>query len=65
MFPNQKCHQESVSSGPIQVPTGGIIDALPEVVQKATSPLYTAFDFFEPPQSMYVEELAKMGRGPR
>ena len=56
------CRQDRASSGPIRVPAGKIIDSLPEVVQKATSPLYTSFNFFEPPSSMYAEEIDKMRR---
>ena len=33
---------------------------LPEIVQLLTAPLYEVFDFFSPPMSMIVEELAKM-----
>ena len=59
------CHQATASSGPIQIPVDRISDSMPQVVQKATSPLYTAFDFLEPPEAMFVEELDKMRRGPR
>lgn len=41
-----------------------IPDALPEIAAKLVRPLYEAFDFFEPPPSLYREELEEM-RGAR
>jgi len=64
MLDDQVCRHDSVASDAIRVSAREITDALPEIVQRATSPLYTAFDFFRPPPEMYAEELARMRRGP-
>lgn len=59
------CIGGSVSSGPMQLPVDKVGDVLPEVVQKATSRLYIAFDFIRPAPAMYAQELAQMRKGPR
>lgn len=35
-------------------------DLLPDVVKSLTHPLYAHFDFFEPPNSFYMEEIGEM-----
>ena len=40
------------------VPT--LADALPEVVRALVEPLYASFDFFQPPDLIYAQEIAKL-----
>jgi len=50
-----------VSSAQIDVTQ--ISDALPEIVRDLVEPLYALFDFLQPADSFYSEELTKMRRG--
>lgn len=40
-----------------------ITDLLPETVKRLTAPLYQHFDFFQPPQQFYEEEIDRMRKG--
>lgn len=44
----------------MDIQAGKIEDALPELVERVTQPLYELFDFFTPPATLFAEELAKM-----
>jgi hypothetical protein len=46
----------------VEVHADAIDDLLPEVVRALVSPLYAAFDFFEPPDDIYRNELAQLRR---
>lgn len=51
--------QDTVTSTAV-VPAGSISETLPDVVRPLVEPLYAAFDFFKPPDSLYREEITKM-----
>lgn len=46
----------------ITIPTQRISTALPEIVRDIINPLYALFDFFQPPDTIYAEELGRMLR---
>jgi hypothetical protein len=60
--PGRICATQEVRTS-VQVDAGTIDDALPEIVSNLVAPLYEHFDFFEPPNELYVEELTRMRRG--
>ncbi|MBS3735489.1 MAG: hypothetical protein KGY99_11325 [Phycisphaerae bacterium] len=57
------CVEPTVASPPCRVPAKTISDTLPEIVGQATGPLYAAFNFFEPPASLFSEEMKRMRSG--
>jgi hypothetical protein len=50
--------QTSVRTSPAD-----IADALPELVEQLTEPLFARFGFFQPPGDLYATELERMRRG--
>lgn len=46
----------------ITTPAERISAALPEIVRELVHPLYALFDFFQPPATLYSEELGRMQR---
>jgi len=44
----------------VQVNAATISDVLPELVKQLVAPLYSRFDFFEPPDEFYAEELDRL-----
>ena len=64
MFGNLIAHEDTVTSH-IEIEAAEVTNVLPDAVRVLVEPLYTAFDFFEPPQNLYREELGQlMGRKP-
>jgi hypothetical protein len=62
VLPPQKiCLAPSVRTS-IQADAAAISDLLPELVRHLVAPLYHRFDFFEPPDEFYVEELTRLRR---
>ncbi len=57
----RRCNQSAVESYG-EFSAAGLRGRLPEVVQELARPLYTAFEFFDPPLSLYEEEIARMLR---
>jgi transcriptional regulator with XRE-family HTH domain len=62
LMPGRLCAEGTVRTS-IQADAVTIPDALPELVERLVAPLYERFEFFEPPEQMYVEELTRMRRG--
>ncbi len=62
MFPGRVCHEDEVRTT-VENETDAISDALPELVQRLTAPLYARFNFYEPPVGFYVAEISEMRRG--
>jgi Transcriptional regulator, AbiEi antitoxin, Type IV TA system len=60
---NYTCTQSSVVTH-IDTTSEEIDAGLVGPVSRLTQPLYSAFDFFEPPEGLYEEELAKLVSGP-
>lgn len=57
-----RAEQDSVrSSG--QFSQAVVRDLLPDVVKSLTAEVYEVFDFFQPPDNFYAEELAEMTKG--
>lgn len=54
-----ECGTDSVTSS-IDVAIHEISGRLPELARDLVEPLYTAFDFFEPPAQLYQEEIEAM-----
>lgn len=46
----------------VTTPVERISAALPEIVRELVQPLYALFDFFQPPATLYSEELGRMQR---
>jgi hypothetical protein len=46
----------------LTTPVERISAALPEIVRELVNPLYALFDFFQPPTTLYSEELGRMQR---
>ena len=46
----------------VTIPAARISGALPEIVRDLVNPLYALFDFFEPPTTIFAEELGRMLR---
>ncbi len=46
----------------LTIPVERISGALPEIVRELVDPLYALFDFFQPPEAIYAEELGRMQR---
>jgi hypothetical protein len=63
MSPHPNRAQDAVTSR-LRVQADGISARLPELVKELVRPLYESFDFFQPPDSMYREELDRL-RGRR
>jgi hypothetical protein len=51
--------QDSVTTR-LRVRADSISERLPELVKELVAPLYESFDFFQPPDSMYREELEQL-----
>jgi hypothetical protein len=49
----------------VEASPAAIEPGLPDLVRSLVGPLYAAFDFFDPPQELYVDELARMREGVR
>jgi hypothetical protein len=47
----------------VQTTPGEIMEDLPELVRRLVDPLFASFDFFEPPQQVFEEELQKLRSG--
>jgi hypothetical protein len=47
----------------VDIAPDDISDNLSNIVRQLVDPLYTSFDFFEPPANIYEEELAAMRAG--
>jgi transcriptional regulator with XRE-family HTH domain len=60
--PGRICAEQEVRTS-VRVEAANIGDALPEIVRRLVAPLYERFDFFEPSNELYVEELTRMRRG--
>lgn len=56
-----RCHQEEVVSY-VESSPAAIEPRLPQLVESLVSPLYSAFEFFEPPADLYGQELERMRR---
>jgi hypothetical protein len=52
--------QEDVVVTKEKIPQAAVNDLLPDIVKRLTSPLYAHFDFFQPPDAMYAEDLERM-----
>ncbi|HZF27236.1 MAG TPA: RNA-binding domain-containing protein [Steroidobacteraceae bacterium] len=60
IFPGaHRAHTDSFSSM-TSVPASRIPGALPEITRDLIGQLYALFDFFEPPDAMYAEEIDRM-----
>jgi hypothetical protein len=55
----RRCNQDTVESY-AEFSAAGLRGRLPEVLQELARPLYTAFEFFDPPLSLFEEEIARM-----
>jgi hypothetical protein len=62
LFERHIC-QEDVVVTEDKIPQAAVTDLLPDAVSRLTSPLYQHFDFFQPPDQFYVEELESMKSG--
>lgn len=60
IFSASRTSRQNIVTSEISLTPKTIQSNLPEVVSKITNPLYEVFDFFEPPQSMFEQELNKM-----
>lgn len=59
MPPGRASVQDVVATA-VRTTPSAVRDALPAVVRNLIEPLYTTFDFFQPPDSLYAEELNKL-----
>jgi hypothetical protein len=55
------CLQDEVSTY-VESNATTVVDTLPELTRRLVEPLYTAFDFFQPPDALYAEEINRMRR---
>jgi hypothetical protein len=53
------CLQDQVSTY-VESSATTVVDTLPELTRRLVEPLYTAFDFFQPPDALYAEEINRM-----
>lgn len=62
LFDDHRCSTNAViSEGKFS--QGAISDALPDVLKRLTADLYQHFDFFQPPERFFDEEIALMRSG--
>ena len=61
MYRRHTSHSDSYTAS-ITLPAERISAALPEIVRELVNPLYALFDFFQPPATIYAEELGRMQR---
>lgn len=59
LFDGHKSQDDEVETRGV-FSNAAISDDLPDVVKQLTEPLLISFDFFEPPASLYAEELERM-----
>jgi len=62
LFGSHRCSTDNVISEG-KFPQSAISDALPDVVKNLTEDLYQHFDFFQPPERFFDEEIALMRSG--
>ena len=60
MLPGRYLGREEAVANVVEAEVTTLSDTLPEIVRALVEPLYTSFDFFQPPDLMYAQELAKM-----
>lgn len=62
LYPGHQASDDEVMTS-ISTAADAIPDALPELVQRLTEPLFARFDFFEPPAELYATEIERMRSG--
>jgi hypothetical protein len=62
LFDGHRCAADAVVSAGT-FPQAAINDVLPDVVRQLTADLYQQFDFFQPPEKFFDEEIALMRSG--
>ena len=61
LSPGRKARQQEIDLA-LTVDGGSIEDRLPEIVAQFLGPLYNLFDLFDPPPTLFIEELRLMRR---
>jgi len=60
VLPGEYVGSRDEVSSVVEADVSTLGDTLPEIVRGLLEPLYANFDFFQPPDLMYAQELAKM-----